>query len=104
VTVAQLTTVAIVLLLAVLAAVFIAARRSRQVEEPTREYDVLDLDSLGTRQSRQIHGCTATELAAERAATTRAEEWEWARITQDLSCDADFRAIASRLEAEFPSP
>jgi hypothetical protein len=101
VTVAQLTTVAIVLVISVLAAVFIAARRARPVEEPTREHDVLDLDE--SRQSRQIHGRTASELAAEKAAATRAEEWEWSRITQDLSCDADFRRIATRLESEFPA-
>lgn len=98
-TIAQLTTVAIVLVLAVLASVFIAALRARQVEEPTSEYDVLD----ETRQSRQIHGRTATELAAERAAATRAEEWAWARIQQDLTCDADFMVIARRLDAQFPT-
>lgn len=72
------------------------------VEAPTREHDVLDLDALGVRQLRQIHGLTAPELATVRAADERRDEWEWARITQDLSCDADFRAIATGLEAEFP--
>jgi hypothetical protein len=33
-----------------------------------------------------------------------AEAREWARIERDLACDADFRAIATRLENEFPQP
>jgi len=68
----------------------------------TREYDVLDLDLLGSRQLRQLHGLTATELATKRAADERDEAWEWARITQALTCDADFRAIATQIENEFP--
>jgi hypothetical protein len=79
------------------------ARRVRAVEGPTREYDVVDLDALGARQLRQIHGLTATELATERAAAERDERWEWARIEADLSCDADFRLIATRLEDLFPT-
>lgn len=56
------------------------------LDEPTREFDVIG--------PRQIHGRTASELAAEAA--------QFARIERDLSCDADFRAIATRLESQFP--
>jgi len=71
-------------------------------ETPTCEYDVLDLDALGSRQLRQIHGLTAPELATVRAADEKTTAWEWARIEAALSSDADFRMIATRLEAEFP--
>lgn len=69
-----------------------------ELDAPTREYEVLDLDEAGPRVARQIHGRTASELAA----ADRAEAWEWARIEAALSCDADFRELANRLTDEFP--
>jgi len=92
--------------LLVLAVIGVVAWRGRNKpkapDAPTCEYDVLDLDALGSRQLRQIHGLTATELATVRAADEEADAWEWARIEARLSCDADFRTIATRLETLFP--
>jgi hypothetical protein len=68
----------------------------RHLTEPTSEYEVVDAEGL--RAGREIHHLTAPELAAEK----RAESWEWSRTVQALSCDADFRAIATRLESQFP--
>jgi len=65
----------------------------RCLTEPTREYESVDARGL-----REIHGRTAPELVAE----SRAESWKWSRTVQALACDADFRAIATRLESQFP--
>jgi FtsZ-interacting cell division protein ZipA len=73
--------------------------RLRCLTEPTREHDV-----VSTRKARQVHGRTASELAAERTTEDRTEAWKWARIQQDLSCDADFMALANHWNAQFPSP
>jgi len=67
--------------------------RRRCLMEPTGEYDFVD-----TRGLRQIHGRTAPELAAE----VRDQRKAWDRIERDLLCDADFRAIATRLNDQFP--
>jgi len=68
----------------------------RCLDEPTGEYEAVDAEGL--RAAREIHHRTAPELAAE----ARAESWKWARTVQALSCDADFRTIATRLESQFP--
>lgn len=95
----------IISIVIVVAGLVIAARRSRSTEpagtialldEPTGEYEAIDAEGL--RAAREIHHRTAPELAAE----ARAESWAWARTVQALSCDADFRAIATRLESQFP--
>lgn len=89
-----------ILTVATAAAILWRATGRTEPDEPTREYELVDLDE--PRASRQIHGLTAPELAAERAAEDQARAWEWARITQDLSCDADFRNLARRLGDQFP--
>lgn len=71
--------------------------RRRCLEESTREHDFVD-----PRKARQIHSKTAAELAAERS-TEDSDEWKWARIQQELSCDGDFMAIATRLDSQFPT-
>jgi flagellar biosynthesis/type III secretory pathway M-ring protein FliF/YscJ len=73
------------------------ADRLRCLTEETREHDLV----ADPRRARQIHGRTAPELAAELAAAEDTDEWAWARIQQELSCDADFMAIARGFEAEF---
>lgn len=65
-------------------------RTSPGLDDPTREHEVVNAD----RASRQIHGLTAPQLAADALAI--------AHMERDLSCDADFRAIATRLNSEFP--
>lgn len=72
------------------------------LDEDTREYDVVDFDEIGPRVSRQIHGLTASELAARRAADDQAQAWQWSRIEQDLSTDADFRSLARRWTDQLP--
>jgi hypothetical protein len=82
---------------AVAAVVYRAAGRRPTVaglDDDTREYDLVEL--------RQVHGRTASELAAEKRRREEAEAWEWSRIEAHLSCDADFRTIANRWNAEFP--
>ncbi|MEU6858859.1 hypothetical protein AB0B28_08305 [Glycomyces sp. NPDC046736] len=68
------------------------------LDEPTREYDPVDLDDLGPRAPRQIHGLTASELAAE----DRSQRHHLRRIEMELIGDADFRTLAASLLDQLP--